>query len=468
MAMVLAQGLAGAAPGKLPAAPAAPAAAVAPAPVDAETLPVPGSCGEGDKLPPAALAQLRALEPGTADPRQQLQELAQQALQRSQALGAANLLAQAARADWEEAKAARLPQLNLGGSLVHAGSKTQDYPLQSGPKASVNLSVSAPIFDAGRNVQLANWRAQLAEGARLGLLSTEQQLVLQTVSLSMDRGRYQLQAKVYVQYVGKMRCLVEALGTIVKADRGRASELVQAQKTQQQAELALLQTLSTLRQVEGRLRRLVGDDLPPGASYGALLTQVPELSEMQRDAEQAPDIVALDAQARAQSSYAASVAAAYKPQVSLLLGSTASAIHQAGDTRRSGEWVAGVSLNMPLYNAGSDHSISAARLRSEAARLQRDEQLEVRRYRMLDMHEAATSSFERARLIVETLRNSERVRASTLQQWAQLGRRSLFDVMGAEADYYSLRVAQVNALVDGQQSVALLWSLGRGVLTPLQ
>jgi outer membrane protein TolC len=57
---------------------------------------------------------------------------------------------------------------------------------------------------------------------------------------------------------------------------------------------------------------------------------------------------------------------------------------------------------------------------------------------------------------------------ATLQQWQQLGRRSLFDVMGAEADYYSLRVAHVNALFDGQQAVALLWSMGRGVLTPLQ
>ena len=36
------------------------------------------------------------------------------------------------------------------------------------------------------------------------------------------------------------------------------------------------------------------------------------------------------------------------------------------------------------------------------------------------------------RLIVDILRNSERLRASTLQQWQQMGRRSLFDVIAAD------------------------------------
>ena len=40
-----------------------------------------------------------------------------------------------------------------------------------------------------------------------------------------------------------------------------------------------------------------------------------------------------------------------------------------------------------------------------------------------------------------------------------------FDVMSSESDYYQLRVQQVNALTDGQQATALLWSLGRGLVT---
>jgi hypothetical protein len=61
------------------------------------------------------------------------------------------------------------------------------------------------------------------------------------------------------------------------------------------------------------------------------------------------------------------------------------------------------------------------------------------------------------------LRNSEMLRTFTLQQWQQLGRRSLFDVMGTEAEHFNLRVQYVNALHDGQQLNVVMLSLGRGV-----
>ena len=74
------------------------------------------------------------------------------------------------------------------------------------------------------------------------------------------------------------------------------------------------------------------------------------------------------------------------------------------------------------------------------------------------------SAFDRVRRTGEVLRDSERVRNFTLQQWQQLGRRSLFDVMAAESDHYNLRVAYVNALHDGQQMNTILVSLGQGVI----
>ena len=131
-------------------------------------------------------------------------------------------------------------------------------------------------------------------------------------------------------------------------------------------------------------------------------------------------------------------------------------------------WAVGVSVNVPLMQPGQDASVNAATKRAEAARLQREDALETRRYRIVDVHESATSAFDRARRITEILRNSSQLRTATLQQWQQLGRRSLFDVMGSESDYYSLRIAHVNAIFDGQQAVAMLWSMGRGVMAPLR
>jgi outer membrane protein TolC len=66
------------------------------------------------------------------------------------------------------------------------------------------------------------------------------------------------------------------------------------------------------------------------------------------------------------------------------------------------------------------------------------------------------------------LRDSDQLRNFTLQQWRQLGRRSLFDVIAAENDHYGLRVQYVNALHDGQQLNATLTSLGLGLSNWLQ
>lgn len=436
------------------------------APAAAPAAPPPvsqGRCNEDDAGLSRSGYDASMLEMSSSDPRSQLQELVQTALQRSRPIGVARLLAEAAQADLEETQASRLPQVSLSGTAGQVGSIIGGVNQPHGWQGRASLNVSAPLYDFGRIEKLTEWRGQLAEAAKFGQSSAEEQLALQTVSLALDRSRFVLQAQVYSQYVRKMACLVEALEIITKADRGRASELVQAQKSLQQADLAYEQTMSALRQTEVRMRRLVGDPLPPPASMSSVLAQVPDLEQMQSDILLAPDVAQAAAQAKAQRSYAESVRAGQKPSVTLLMNGA-----QTLGTGRATEWIGGVAVNIPLYQPGADASMTAAARRYQAAALQRDETIDAKRHRLLEMYETATSSLDRARRVVDILRNSDRVRASTLQQWQQLGRRSLFDVMGAESDYYSMRIAHVNALFDAQQVIAMMWSMGRGVVTPLR
>ena len=422
-----------------------------------------GRCNEDDAGPSRAGRDASMTDTGNADPRVQLQELVQLSMQRSRAIGAVRLLTLAAQADLDETKASRLPTVSFGGVGAHIGSIVSGREGAKGFQGRATVSASVPIYDSGRITKLTEWRNQLAEAARYSQSSAEEQLALQTVTLALDRGRYVLQAQVYTQYVRKMACLVDALEIITKADRGRASELVQAQKSLQQADLSYEQTLSALRQTEIRMKRFVGDTLPPSAGMSAVLARLPDLNELQQDILLSADVAQVSAQAKAQRSYAESVLAGQKPSVSLVAtGSTA-----AGASRTT-DWSGGVQINIPLLQPGADAQMTAAVRRSQAANLQRDETIEAKRYRLLEMYEAASSSLDRAKRVVDILRNSDRVRASTLQQWQQLGKRSLFDVMGAESDYYSLRIAQVNALFDAQQVVALMWSMGRGVIIPLR
>lgn len=465
LALALAAGAASAA--SKPKVPQPPAAA-SPAPNTAQ-----GRCNEDEAGPSRSGRDASMLlETSNVEPRDQLQELVRAALQQSRSIGVAKLLAQAAQADLEETKASRLPQVSVGGTLGPLLSRAGGGSTNTTLQARATLSVSAPLYDAGRIGQLTEWRRQLFESAKFGQNSAEEQLALQTISLALDRGRFVLQAQIYNQYVRKMACLVDALGFIVNADKGRASELVQAQKTLQQADLSYETTMASLRSTETRLKRLVGDQLPLTASMSSVLARIPDLNESLQDIQQSPDVLQAAAQARAQQSYAESVVAGQKAQVSWIVSGSIENRSNISSTNlppaRDTELMGGLSVNIPILQPGASDAAKAAHKRAEAAGLQRDEAIESKRYRMIEMHDTALSAMDRARRIVEVLRNSDRVRASTLQQWQQLGRRSLFDVMSAESDYYSMRVAHVNTLYDAQQVIAMMWSMGRGVVTPLR
>jgi hypothetical protein len=193
-----------------------------------------------------------------------------------------------------------------------------------------------------------------------------------------------------------------------------------------------------------------------------MLSVVPPLDDLQRDILDAADIAAANANARAQRNFTESVQAGQRPSVAL----TGNATKLAG-VSHANEISAGVQVSIPLLQPGANAQLSAAVKRYQSTLLQRDEAIEAKRYRLLEMYEVANDTVDRARRIVEILRNSDHLRLATLQQWQQIGRRSLFDVMAAEG-YYSMRVAHVNAMFDAQQVVALIWSMGRGVATPLR
>jgi outer membrane protein, adhesin transport system len=410
---------------------------------------------------PSTNANGAPIDAGTA--RANLQSMVRQALDRSQAIGASRLLAEAAAIDVEEVRSSRWPQLSANGFLGGTETKVAEMEESRGKQGRAGVTLSAPLFDAGRTTALTDWRQNLAEAARLGQINAQEQVALQTVSLAIERARYRLQVQVYQQYARKMSCLVEALETIVRADRGRTSELVQAQKNLQQAEISQSQTLSMVRQIETRLRRFVGDGLPPTEGLSSLLLSPPALNDLLAQAEGTPEIAQLQAQANAAEAYARSVSASRWPQVSMVANG-----NQVRGAGNSANWSAGINVTVPLFNLPQGHAVDSSEKRAAAAKLQRADALEAKKFRIAEVHEQAVSSFDRARRVVDVLRDSDRVRNFTLQQWQQLGRRSLFDVMASEGDHYGLRVAYVNALYDGQQSTALLWSLGPGVLAQLK
>ena len=426
-----------------------------------------GNCLDEDKLDalPAMAAPGSTPAPPPVPPRSLLQQLVGDALARNHGVGAARLLAEAAAQDVGEAEAGKKPMAMLTGS-INPSLESAKGGNSSSLQARAGITLSQTLFDGGRADRLIDWRRQQAEAARLGMLSTQEQIALATVSMAFERSRFRMQAVIYGQNVRKLGCLVQALETIVGADKGRTSELVQARKQLQQAELQQVQAQSQARQVEARMRRAVGDGLPGTDGMATLMLGVPELPAVLSAAERSVEISQLAANARALTEIARVVEAGNKPQVSWNVGGSALLSAGGGVTLsspRSANLSAGVTLSVPILNPAIEYSSQAARKRAEAAVLQRADALEQRRQRIVDVHEQAGAAFDRLKRVGLVLRDSDRLRNFTLQQWQQMGRRSLFDVLAAESDHYNLRVQYVNALHDGQQMNAMLTSLGTGL-----
>ena len=425
-----------------------------------ETLPSMAQQGTGTGAAAAAAAAQAPVAP-----RSMLQQLVGDALARNNGVVAAGLLAEAAEQDVGEVMAGKQMQASVNASINPVLQSTRGGNA-SGLQASAGISLSQTLYDGGRNDRLVDWRRQQAESARLGMLSTREQISLATTSMALERSRFRMQAVIYGQNVRKLGCLVQALETIVAADKSRTSELVQARKQLQQAELQQVQSQSQARQVEARLRRVAGDGLPGTDGMATLLLAVPELPAVLSAAERSVDISQLAANARALTEIARVVEAGNKPQVSWNLGGSAMLAASGGAAQsspRGATLSAGVVLSVPILNPSIGYSTQAARKRAAAADLQRADALEQRRQRIVDVHEQATAAFDRLIRVGLVLRDSDRLRNFTLQQWQQMGRRSLFDVLAAESDHYNLRVQYVNALHDGQQMNAMLTSLGVGL-----
>lgn len=419
----------------------------------------------GRVAPKSALAPRAVPAPNVAtelplDPQTQLQVIAREAARRSAELGAARLLAEAASLDVDETRAGRLPQVSVSGVLGPGGNTVDGRTVSKGNQSTLTLNVTAPLYDGGRLNQLTQWRQQLAGSAKFGAALTQEQVVLEAITMSLERNRYRLQAQVYQQFMRKMGCLMDALEGIVAEDKGRTSELVQVRKTQAQTELSRDAALAQSRQIELRLKKLIGDKVTPGEGITVPLAVIPEIGEINRQIEYGNDAQQLRAQADGMDSYAKAVVAGQRPQVNWALSKTEGIQGQ----NKVASWHAGVTLSYSIFNGFSDKAASqAASKRAEAARQQLAGLLESKYAKTSEVYDIATTSIDRAKRYVEILKDSERVRNFTFLQWSQMGRRSLFDVMSAESEHFNLRIAYVNALHDSFVASAQLRSMGAGL-----
>jgi len=392
---------------------------------------------------------------------EQLGQLAREAVGASADARGAEHNRSAAVEDLKQSEAGKAPNVSLGGGLglgqTRVGQTTQGV---SGT-GSASVSVSAPLYDGGRLDRLGDYRKRLIDASDQGLSSSRERAVREALTTVIDRNRYRLQLRVYQQYVAKLSCLAQSLEKIVAQDRGRSSELLQARKGLRQAEISRDEAVASLRQTDARLRLIVAGNVSPWGAVGVPLLQVPDLPQVLGEIDRSPEVRQLRLQADAQESLARATQAEGSPQVRWQVGANTGRAAQTNSTA----WNAGLTLAYTLDDGGAIAAGTRAAVERAAAARRAQEALVTERSKLAGTyHDAARTAFQRANHYAGVLADSDQVRNATYEQWAKLGRRSLFDLMSAESEHYQLRVSYVNALHDGFQAAMQLRATGAGLL----
>jgi len=403
-----------------------------------------------DELPrpiiPANEAQItRALEP--------LRAAATAAVVRSATVREAAAGVRAAIQDVREAEAARAPQLSLEvtSRYTQAAANSAAQSLRGTPYYIANATL--PLYDFGRLSAQIDSRMATSDAQDQRLRGVYENVSGDTMIALVELARSRALIVATDRYLDRIGQLSRMITELIREDRGRTGELTQVQSRLLQASAARSAIESRLRETEIALSRLLGDNaqaksLIDAASTPTVMNAVlspPALEPLLAAVDRHPVIRQLVAETEAQAQLAKALGSARFPQVSLVAGRTPI---NPGVTTQFLDF-AGLTMSVPLYRGGGDVAAErSARERELAVRERRDQTERDLIARIRTSHQNTTSQLARADEYAQLLQISDRVRQDFYEQWSQLGRRSLFELLSAEIEHHSLRLAWINSVHD--------------------
>ncbi|WP_337264144.1 MULTISPECIES: TolC family protein [unclassified Serratia (in: enterobacteria)] len=348
----------------------------------------------------------------------------------------------------DQTKGQRWPQVQLGLSTplsAQSNSGGSNRNNRNISDTSGSVSITTPIYDWGR---IGSQIDSAEEGVTAAVNAqgyTKEQLAYSTISELMNLGRYQESRKVARAYVERMQQLTNMLAQIAAADPGRASEFTQAKAKLLSARASLDDIEHQVSSSRIRLVRLLGvePNLPEDISWqGAMMPASMALSALDKN----PNLLKLQAQAKAATYEAESVAASGMPQLNWVVSKDTIKDVNGDETG----WYTGLNVQWNAFSGGSQRAAQMSALaKANGAQQQYEVAYRDLEYQINSMIQTRDSSFTRAndfdRLSVET----ERVKEMFYEQWYNLGTRTLLDVLTAENDHFNNLLSAINNRYDG-------------------
>lgn len=379
-----------------------------------------------------------------------LPELVQIALNRAPQIREAQANWQAAQQDVAQSQGALWPKLELNANSAAAKVDSSTAHALTG---RLGATVSYNLWDFGRIRSQIEARESQANALADKFKLARETTANDTVNTYLQLVKQQRSIRVYQQHIIELTALVNKLSEIVEVFAGRRSELTQAQTRLGQAEDALVALQARQREYQLVLMRLVGSDV--GAALGAgALPAFPKADAallVSQANQNHPSLRAALHEAAAAQAQLAEAQAAQKPEVDVVL------------SKQSGRDVYGVAAPAQLYVtarwvAFDGHSSAANQLallaRAQAAQERAETLRQELDYKIQSAGADAQAQAKRALSLMGLVASTDQVRKDYYDQWRELGRRSLLDVLSAESEHLSTRINLVNSEVDQQVALA--------------
>lgn len=378
-----------------------------------------------------------------------LQPAVARALARSPERARSQAAEAASSAELSGALGQRLPQLRAtGNSNSKAWGANADAVSTQGH--ALRLEMVTPLYDGGGRQASIRGQRHLLEAAGETREQVSLDLAWSVVSLLVELGKQQAIIELASDYQVRMTDLVSRLSEIVRADPGRASELTQARARLLQAQAAVDAARSGQRDAELGLASLLGDSgVPSAVLRNPALLPVP-LAEWLQHIDAHPAVkasAALSSTARAQADAAW---AQRLPQLSWVVGKPL----ESDNLGREKPWSTHLSMSWAAFDGGQARAARQASLhRSQMADEDQRLALQQLEYQLREAHQAAQVAVQRAQLYERLSEESAQIRQAFFEQWYQLGRRTLLDVLASETDHFSNRQIAVASRFEASAAV---------------
>lgn len=348
----------------------------------------------------------------------------------------------AAKADTDQAKGQRLPQVDVGlqSNPVQFGSgqKVPKDELTNG----LSISMKTPVFDWGYNSKTISSKEFTAKAAEAYYQAEFEDTSYQVCAQLAELAKEKLISQISQSYVVRMQKLVKMIGDISTVDSGRVSELTQAQARLLQAEASRDSAESKVRDAEIALRKLTGktsfSGLPTSPVWGL---RIDDPNKLMRAVGRHPTLIQAKNEAQSALEQAKAVKAGNLPKLDWVVSKTVPLNHGAYEE----SWQTYLNVSWGLFRGGSAQAQEeAAALRAESAEEKIDEQkIDLSSKVRSALHNVQTD-LDQANQYHQLVAATDQVRRDFFEQWRQLSTRTLLDVLTAESDYYNNQVNEIS------------------------